>query len=101
MGYTMGLGTASGRKWAVVEARRMKCLWQREVLQASSGVSSIDHSHEGSTTHMLGGSCTAWFISDGCSHADILIRSLQGQLRLDQVTSCPWLSLLVTEGVRV
>lgn len=30
MGYTMGLGTASGRKWTVVEERRMKCLCQRE-----------------------------------------------------------------------
>lgn len=28
-------------------------------------------------------------------------RLLQRQLRLDRVTSCPWLSLLVTEGVRV
>lgn len=50
---------------------------------------------------MLGASRTARLISNDCSHADLLIRSLQGQLRLDQVTWCPWLSLFVTEGVRV
>lgn len=50
---------------------------------------------------MLGASHTALLISDGCRQADFLILLLRGQLKLGQVTWCPWLSLLVTEGVRV